>query len=98
MIEYLCVQTGSPSLTEVGKGFKRDVATIKKGVRRMEQGVEEKINGIHKGQVVKGNKPSLFLTPRSGDRNCFGLPSLECNPRKSGPITRPPGARIKFGV
>jgi len=38
---YLCVQTGSATLTEVGKRFKRDVATISKGVRRVEQRVEE---------------------------------------------------------
>ena len=41
VIGYLCVQTGSATLTEVGKRFKRDVATISKGVRRVEQGVEE---------------------------------------------------------
>ena len=62
VIGFLCVQNGSATLTEVGKRFKRDVATISTVVRRVEQGVEDKINEINKGQVVKGNKPSLTLS------------------------------------
>jgi len=53
-----CVQTGSATLTEVEKRFKRDGATISKGVRRVEQGVEDKMNGINESQIAKDNKPS----------------------------------------
>ena len=56
VIGYLCIQTGSATLTEVGKMFKRDVATISKGVRRVEHRVEDskeveaKLMGLIRGK------------------------------------------------